>query len=441
MKRLISLLLSAVFVFVTAFPVFGETETTVENPETTAEQDNRPDKVTDLEAYQTTEDSITMHWKKVDGADAYAVYKWSEKENKYELLDIKEETKYKASKLDPGSTYKFVVRSVKYTEDGVFYSKKSEELQAVTSPEKVSGVYTSDIETDSITLSWTATPGAVTYETWLYNKEESKFVLFGITESNEIKVDGLSENTLFSFRIRAVRSIENAAAYGKFSEIFSDFTDTTGVPRTKAQAAKLYNTRLNLLKEEKDIKISYKKTVEPETKSCSKSSLLRTIKNMMNLFAGKLEAVYQFKNGESEGVTVDSLVQPTNKNSTLRAKDILKFSSKAEDETYTLKIVLKKDEILYNGNTKSEPLPSHSKRVVTPPKIKKHKTMPIVVKGAIEKFEGTTVTMKLTQDGKVRSLKIVCPVEINAECSVSTIDFNTVVGYTMTESYSVKYNN
>ncbi len=439
MKRLITLLISALLVFMAAFPAFGEKETTEALRETMAEQNNRPDKVESLEAYQMSENSITMHWKKVDGADAYAVYIFDEKENKYKTLAIKEEAKYKASDLKPGTTYKFVVRSIKFTEDKTYYSKKSEELQAVTSPEKVSGVFTSDIEKDSITLAWPAVKGATSYEAWIYNEQQNKFILSNTTEKTEIKIGGLSKDTLFSFKVRAVRAIEGAAAYGKFSEIFSDFTDTDSVVRTKAQAAKLYNTKLNDFKSEKDIKISYKKTVETETISCSKTSLTRTIKNMMNLFSGKLETVYRFKDGASGDVTVESLVQPTAKYSTVRAKDILKFSTKYEDGSYILKLVLRSDKIKYDGKTKTEPLPTHSKRALTVPKIKKHKTTPIVVNNAVEKFEGITVTMKLMQNGKVKSLKIVCPAEINAKCSVSTVNFSTVVGYVMTEGYSVKY--
>lgn len=440
MKKAISVMLCVLFVFLLAFPAFCETgEAEFEEIRTTKQKIEKPAKVENFEAYKTTKSSITMHWKKVTDADAYAVYMFDKKEDDYKLVYMDQETKYTATSLKAGSTYKFIVKAVKITDEEISYSPGSEVLEAVTSPNKVKGIYTADIEKDSITLSWPAVSGATSYEAWVYNKGQGRFTLFGITDKPKVIVTGLSENTLFSFKIRAIRSIEGAVAYGEFSEVFSEFTNTSSLPRTKAQAAKLYNTKLGNLKEQEEMTVSYKKTISTETVSCSKYSLTRTVKNMMNLFAGQLEKNYKFKDGKCEDTTVQSLIEPAGKNSTLRAADIYDFSVKNEKDSLTLKLVLKPDETSFKMKNGNEKQPSHNSRAVIVPEIKNLETSPVKVKEVTQSFEGSVLSMKLGKDLRVKSLKISCPSEVSANCSVSTIDFNTVVGYTMTLSYNIKY--
>ncbi len=446
MKKLISLILSLLLIFLLCFPAFCEKEeehskkTHTEETHSKEEQkEDRPESVENFEAYKETETSITMHWKKVEGAQMYAIYLFDEEANKYKMLAFEEATKFTASSLKAGQTYKFVVKAVAFSGDKMIYSKKSKELKAVTSPKKVGGIKTADIETDSITLSWNKVSGATDYEIWLYNKETEKFSLFSSAEKPTATVNGLEENELYSFKIRARRSDSGAIAYGNFSDIFFDFTNTSSVPRTKSQAAKLFNTKLNALKNEKDVAISYKKTVDTETKSCSKYSLTKTVKNMMNLFLGKISVTYTFKDGQNELKSVNGLVQPFDRESKVTADDILKFSIENEKDLFVLKLVFKTDKIEFNGKTKKESTAKHLSSAAVLPKIKKLKTAPIVIKKAVSTVENAVMTMKIESDSKIKSLKFVCPVEVNADCNVATIDFNTVVGYTMTESYGVKY--
>ncbi|MGN0468729.1 MAG: fibronectin type III domain-containing protein [Acutalibacteraceae bacterium] len=444
-KRLLSLFLSFVLMLSLSGSAFGTNgfittkpaPALTEKEKTSASQKPDIGKVEQLEAYQTTETSISIHWKAVKDAENYGVYIYNEKSGDYELTAAETKNSAQIKSLKPGKVYRFKVQGFSEYNGETVLGQMSDELIAVTACKKVSGIVTTNIEKSSIRLSWSKVSGATSYEVWIYDRENRRFSLNIITQTNTAEIKNLSKNTIYSFKVRAVKEAQSAVSYGKFSGIYSEFTDTSGLPCTKAQAAKLYNKTVNNAKKEKNVKVAYTKQIDTKTVSCSKNSLLRTVKNIMNLFSGKISPTYNFSSGKSAGVSLNSILEPYGKNASIRGNDIKSFSAKKENGKTVLKITLKADKSSYDGTTTSQP-PKNG-RAVKVPSLETLKTSPIKVKSATQSFKGAVLSAKISKNGKLENLSISCQAEIAASCRVATVNFKTVVGYTLKEQYKMTY--
>lgn len=78
-----------------------------------------------------TDNSITLSWDKVDGADAYRVYKYNDKTGKYEKYKDVANEKCKVTGLKSNTEYKFVV-TVYNKADGKYVKGKSSKAVSVT---------------------------------------------------------------------------------------------------------------------------------------------------------------------------------------------------------------------------------------------------------------------------------------------------------------------
>ncbi|MGN1419395.1 MAG: fibronectin type III domain-containing protein [Acutalibacteraceae bacterium] len=444
-KRLLSLFLSLVLIVSLSESAFGTNGFITTKPApalTEKEQTSASDKpvigkIEELEAYQTTETSISIHWKAAKDAENYGVYIYNEKSGEYELTAAEQKNNSQIKSLESGKVYRFKVQGFAEYNGETVLGQMSEELIAVTACKKVSGIVTSGIEKSSIKLSWKKVSGATSYEVWMYDRDNQRFSLNMIVQANTAEIKNLLQNTIYSFKIRAVKQAQSAVSYGKFSEIYSEFTDTSGLPCTKAQAAKLYNKTVNNAKAEKDVKVSYSKQIDTKTVSCSKNSLLRTVKNIMNLFSGEISPTYTFSSGKSAGVSLNSILEPYGKSASIRGNDIKSFSAKKENGKTVLKIILKADKSSYDGVSTSQP-PKNG-RAVKVPSLETLRTSPIKVKSAEQAFQGAVLYAKISKKGKLESLSISCEAEVSASCRVSTVNFKTVVGYTLTEQYKMTY--
>lgn len=445
MKKTVAFVLALVLSFgftLSAFS-FGSLVTTKSQEITSAEQTTaaqRPNvgKTEGLEAFGSTTTSIDLHWLPAEQAQGYAVYIKKNPSDSFDVITAVEETSYTVDGLSAGETYYFAVCAFSVFEGETIIGQMSETVSAVTACKRVSGIVTSDITKSSVTLSWSKLHGATSYEIWVYNSEDERFSLSTISKSNTAVIGSLSKDTAYSFKIRAVREEKNAVSYGKFSEIYSEFTDTDSVPYTKAQAAKLYNGKINAAKALKTTKLSYSKKITTKAYSCTNQSLLRTVKNIMNLFSGSIAPNYSFSSGKSGTVSLNSVLQPYTKQSSLRGNDIKSFSTSKKGGKTTLKLVLKSDSSSYTRSSKTTTAPPKTSRAVKTPGLQSLNTSPITVKSATQTFSGVTLTAVTNKSGKLESLAVCAPVKVTADCRVSTVKFKTTVGYTMTESYKFK---
>lgn len=111
----------------------------------------KPSKVTELKSQAISSTSVTIKWNSVFGASGYAVYKYNELYEQYDLVDriTPDKTLYTFNNLLSNKSYKFKVRAFKDTKNGRIYGEKSDPLKIQTSKQilKEQSIKTSKIKT------------------------------------------------------------------------------------------------------------------------------------------------------------------------------------------------------------------------------------------------------------------------------------------------------
>lgn len=402
--------------------------------ETTAAAQTEIAKVTGVKCVTASEKYITLTWDAVENAQGYAIYS-AESGGKFERVGTVKRSTAKLGPFSSGTTYSFKIRAYAKNEDGKTVTGKfSEVFTAATSPSSIKRLVTKDISTDSITLSWSAAKGATHYEIYIFSKEKNSFVLYGVVEEKTVfTVSDLLENRIYTFRLRPVRVSEGNNAFGAFTSDYSEFTDTTYIPYTKAQAAKTYNNAINLAKKRQDFTLSYQKTVFTYAIDCSRDALMKTFKNIMNLFDGEVSEKYTFKDGKSGSVTADSIIEPYNTEASLKGNDILSFKYTQGKTMDKLEIKLRTDTAKYANEKTVAPL--CNKTVTSLVQLETLRTTPVKIKSAVQTFDGVSITAKIQHGGVLRSLVMENPVLVDAQCKVSTVNFTVQGMYAINQTY------
>lgn len=386
-------------------------------------------------AFEVTQNSLLLKWDAVTGAYGYKIYMKSENSKKYEFYAASFDNFYTVQKLKRASVYYFKITALFELQDGsVKESEKSKPLMALTSPGKPSSVLTTETDKNHIAFSWNKAKGADYYEIWFYSKEKGEYVFCTESAEASYKKDDLKENSIYSFRIRAVCKKEQLLSYGEYVYHY-DFTCGSALPKTNSQAAKYYNDSINSLKEKDNIKITHKKSVETEAYSASKNSLLRTVKNMMNVFEGSVKKTYTFKKNSKEETTPDNIIEPLGRNASLKGAYIKSFSFKEEDGKLRFKIKLKSEEADFTG--KKTEKPTYNFSVMKKLNISSLKTSPLKIINGTSYFDGAEITVIYT-DANISKISIKSKCNVFSNLSVSDVDFNCEVGYTVKNVYTVK---
>ena len=91
---------------------------------------------TKITSYSSTPRTASMKWKKVCGADQYAVYRYSRQKNKWVKIAETNKTSYKNRELLPARDYWFRIRSIRQSSDGRrSYGDYSSSVKILTHPE------------------------------------------------------------------------------------------------------------------------------------------------------------------------------------------------------------------------------------------------------------------------------------------------------------------
>ncbi|MGN1194887.1 MAG: fibronectin type III domain-containing protein [Acutalibacteraceae bacterium] len=445
MKKIISVLLCALIAVSSVLFSFAAEAETENSTDAAASQSSEntseivPQKVSGIKVKTADSSSITLSWDDVSDADGYKIYGKAESEKDYKLLDTVKKASAAVKELKSGTVYSFKIRAYRKDENKkAVYGKYSDEFKAVTSPSKIKKIVTQSISKSSITLSWSSSAGATHYEINYFNTEKNKFVVYGVVEGKQsFEIADLLPGRVYTFTIRPIKVYDSQNAFGAYSDEYSEFTDKTGTPYTKAQVAERYNSAINSLKASKEsYSADYKKTVSTLVMDCSYPSLISTCRNIMNMFEGELNEKLTFKNGAADGYTMNSLIEPYSKNASLRGNDILSFSYKKSSENTLYIIKLKSESAEYKNKTTGKP--TSNKTVITPTELQTLKITPVKLKTATQVFDGVQLKLKLSNDGTKKNLIITNPVLVKANCKVSTVNFSVNVMYEISESYVFK---
>lgn len=179
-------------------------------------------KVTSLQAYNIDDDEINLKWKKVSGAEGYAVY--IKGSNGWKSLGTTTKTSFEADDLTSAKQYKFRVRAYDLTNGKKTYGSYSSVLTSATAPDEVEGLKVTAKTTSTVSLSWAAEKRATGYQVYVYSTVKKKYVKKASVKTTKATVKNLISGKTYKFKVRAYYKPDGKAYFGEFSDIVKTTT-------------------------------------------------------------------------------------------------------------------------------------------------------------------------------------------------------------------------
>ena len=179
----------------------------------------RPATVTKLKVSSTGEKSVKLSWKKVTGADSYAIYRYDNTSKKWQRIKTVKAVSFTDSGLARAKGYSYKVKAVKKTGGKEYISASySKAVEAVTKPAKASCTAKS-AGSGSIEVSWKAVGGASGYEIYSSSNGSDyvKSAKVGGSQKSAI-VSGFEPYSLRMVKVRAYKTVNGKTSYGAFSQ-------------------------------------------------------------------------------------------------------------------------------------------------------------------------------------------------------------------------------
>ena len=179
----------------------------------------RPATVTKLKVSSTGEKSVKLSWKKVTGADSYAIYRYDNTSKKWQRIKTVKAVSFTDSGLARAKGYSYKVKAVKKTGGKEYISASySKAVEAVTKPAKASCTAKS-AGSGSIEVSWKAVGGASGYEIYFSSNGSDyvKSAKVGGSQKSAI-VSGFEPYSLRMVKVRAYKTVNGKTSYGAFSQ-------------------------------------------------------------------------------------------------------------------------------------------------------------------------------------------------------------------------------
>lgn len=238
--------------------------------------------VKNLRAVSVSENSITLKWNKVSGADGYAVYRVAGSRRVH--MKTTDRTTYTVSKLKLGSAYGFQVCAVKKVKNTKIRGKFSN-VCAVKTEVKTPGVpknFAVGVNGGkTLELTWDAAPYATGYEIYQYNKSKKSYTKKKTVKETSCLISGLKVDKEYTFVVRSVRKVGKSAKYSNFT------AKKTGTPirvskEVRAVRTCYYYAILKSTVRVKNITTGKQQTLQAGTKviSTSKTGAANSIKTV-----------------------------------------------------------------------------------------------------------------------------------------------------------------
>lgn len=179
----------------------------------------RPATVTKLKVSSTGEKSVKLSWKKVTGADSYAIYRYDNTSKKWQRIKTVKAVSFTDSGLARAKGYSYKVKAVKKSGGKEYISASySKAVEAVTKPAKASCTAKS-ADSGSIEVSWKAVGGASGYEIYSSSNGSDyvKSAKVGGSQKSAI-VSGFEPYSLRMVKVRAYKTVNGKTSYGAFSQ-------------------------------------------------------------------------------------------------------------------------------------------------------------------------------------------------------------------------------
>ena len=205
-----------------------------------------PGKVDSLKAKSGSASTVTLSWDKVKDCDAYAVFYYNPKTDKYTFIKNTKDTEYKVTGLDEGKTYYFAIQGYNNDGDQKLYGTVSDYAKATTKievPDKVKNLEAPNVYSTKLKLTWNAVKDAK-YSVYLYNADTKKYTHLDNTSKESFTVTDLKPETTYRFAVRAYKKVGDKTYYGDYSSVLK--VATNPMPLEVEDARKLFNKAIDV---------------------------------------------------------------------------------------------------------------------------------------------------------------------------------------------------
>lgn len=183
-----------------------------------------PATVRKVMASDITDSSITLNWGAVANADGYCIYRMSDSNFEYTLVqEIDDNTvvQWTDTNLDSADNYGYYVKAYKIFGNEKIYSDEVC-IAASTKPSAVKDFTAGSQTANTITLSWTESKDTIQYDIYQESKKTpGTFVKIESIASYQTSyvVESLSSGTNYTFRIQPVKYHQDKPYKGEYVEI------------------------------------------------------------------------------------------------------------------------------------------------------------------------------------------------------------------------------
>ena len=165
---------------------------------TIAISETLPDKPTGLNALQQSATSILLSWTEGAGADSVKVSRSTDGVTYTQIAAGQTGTTYTDSTLSAYTQYYYKLKSTNEAGDSTNFSTAAQDTTFIIAP---TGVSATAASSSSITVSWTAVTGALSYKVYRAGSE----ITSGVTSTSYTNT-GLSASTTYSYTVAAVNA-------------------------------------------------------------------------------------------------------------------------------------------------------------------------------------------------------------------------------------------
>lgn len=183
--------------------------------------------VSDLISVKNTSTSNTFAWNGAPDATGYEVYQGTSPSdpNKKKIGDTKN-TYFTNSNKSTGTMYKYMVRAYSDASGKRVYGDYSEVFTTCTLPANISKISASARGT-SVTISWNKVSKATDYV--VEHNVNGAWKQVGTTSSLSYKVNGITQNGVNKFRVKARRNYSGVYYNGGYTYVNAEVTDIPSV--------------------------------------------------------------------------------------------------------------------------------------------------------------------------------------------------------------------
>ena len=186
-----------------------------------------PSKVTGLNEYDYSLNSISLSWNKISNDCTYRVYMYNSSKKTYEKQGDIKNTYFKISNLNPASEYKFKIRAYVIINGNKYFGPYSSIIEAGTSPNKAKGLKISKTTKQSIEIKWDKVKEATGYAIYIFRDSSQSFKLYTTTTNTSINITGLNAAKFYKMYVKAYAKISGKTYYSAASSTISGKTNST----------------------------------------------------------------------------------------------------------------------------------------------------------------------------------------------------------------------